>query len=343
MSDTEKPQEETQVVSTQAKKDIFIDLLILSLISGTIGLGLYFVMMPFKKVSPSDALYSTVVKGDRLSSNRDALVGSILTAVKASATKSFELEKEEKAIVDNFEKEFKQGIKTYEEMKADGDTTVAFVNAPDDNGVTPLMRICYTNLLRSDQTLSRDKSRLRFVEQMLARPETDIQIKDNQGFTALHWAAWSGFPTIAEKLIDSGLQIDQTENNGYTPLALAAMRGHNEVVAMLLKRGANKDAKTKDGESALDLVKKNAAAYSKRNSAVYALIYVKSHHDAYEKTHQLLDPSYTPAEIISADEKKQQERDDQLEAAIVPVLELAQKLEAEAKKEAEEKAKAEKK
>ncbi len=341
MSDSEQSNETTAAQDKEVKREIFVDLLILSLISAVIGLGLYFVMKPFKKESPSDALYSTVLKGDRIGSSRSGLVDSIVAATKASSTKATQLDEDEKKTLENYEKEFNQGVKKYKELAADGETAVSFVNAADDNGITPLMRVCYSNLLRSDRSLSRDKTRLRFVEQLLTQPDIDIQLKDKHGFTALHWAAWSGFPIIAEKLIDSGLQINQTENNGYTPLALAALRGNNEVVAMLLKRGADKDAKTKDGETALDLVKRNSDAYGKRAGAVYSLIYDKNHHGAYGETRQLLDPSYQDSEMSEKEkmakklEQSAKERDKKLEAKAQELLDLARELDKQAKAEQE--------
>ncbi|OQR99647.1 hypothetical protein ACHHYP_05402 [Achlya hypogyna] len=55
-----------------------------------------------------------------------------------------------------------------------------------------------------------------------------------QGYAALHWAAWEGNPTVMEMLVAAGASID-IENNYYnTPLQWAAWAGHATMVQMLL-------------------------------------------------------------------------------------------------------------
>ncbi len=307
-------------IDKKAWNEIISDLLILSLISATIGVGLYLAMKPFKRVSPSDAIYSTVTKGDRIAMKRASHEAQLKALLQKIVTESKEIDEEEKKIDAAFDKEFEAGEKEYDE----------FINAQDENGITPLMRICYTNLLRSERTADRDKTRLRFVEKLLNHPDVDIQIKDKHGFTALHWAAWSGFPLIAERLIAAGLDINQPEENGHTPLALAAMRGNNEVVAMLLSKGARLDDKTKADKTAQELADENAAAYAMRQSKFYSLIFAAEHLKAYEATLQLLNKS---EEKLSDKEKKAKEKQARLDAALKVVMDILLEEEEEEKKE----------
>ncbi len=311
-------------IDKKAWNEIISDLLILSLISAAIGVGLYLAMKPFKRVSPSDAIYSTVTKGDRVAMKRASLETQLEALLKKIVAENKEIDEEEKKIDTAFDKEFEAGEEKYDD----------FINAQDENGITPLMRICYTNLLRSERTTDRDKTRLRFVEKLLKHPDIDVQIKDKHGFTALHWAAWSGFPLIAERLIEAGLDINQTEENGHSPLALAAMRGNNEVVAMLLSKGAKLDAKTKADKTVQELAKENAEAYAMRKSKFYTLIFAEEHLKAYDATEQLLNKSEI---TLSDEEKKAKEKKERLDAALKVVMNILLEEEEEKKEEKKEK------
>jgi len=76
----------------------------------------------------------------------------------------------------------------------------------------------------------------------------DIFLIDNDGFTALHYAARKGLTEIAKLLVERGAEIDKYPDSskfyaGYTPLILAcdSSRDHKtlEVVKYLVEKGAN--------------------------------------------------------------------------------------------------------
>lgn len=111
------------------------------------------------------------------------------------------------------------------------------------------------------------------MEALLKVEGIDVQAKDNDGFTALHWAAWSGMPATSYLLIKAGLNVNQPENNGYTPLMLAALRGNAEVVRLLLQMGADASIKNAEGLTAEQLVTNSESAYKKRDDWKYSLIF----------------------------------------------------------------------
>ena len=74
-----------------------------------------------------------------------------------------------------------------------------------------------------------------------------IHKKDNNGYTVLHEAAYMGYCTTVEAILDkldtmhdtASINIDVENYIGRTPLHEAARKGHGNVVQLLLDRGAN--------------------------------------------------------------------------------------------------------
>lgn len=108
---------------------------------------------------------------------------------------------------------------------------------------------------------SKKRYRLHYVKRILAQKGVKIEQADIDGWTALHWASWSGLDRVVDRLLDSKASVDRLENNSYTPLMLAAMRGNDRAVVTLLYSGANRNLKNKDGKTALELATEGMAAY----------------------------------------------------------------------------------
>lgn len=228
---------------------IIKDMCILVCIMGALGYACNLAMKPFESVQVTDSLVSLIRKGG-VQDGKD----------------------------DIFLKEFAAGC----EKHAD------FVNTPDSTGRTPLMWAVYTNFNNPELSLAKDADRAYYVQELLNAPGVNIHAKDQDGFTALHWAAWSGMPHSAAMLIKAGLDINEKEGNGYTPLMLAAMRGDDTVVKMLLQLGADTAATNNDGKTAAQLADEKGQAYDKRQSQVYTLIYSDKRSASYHITQQLL-------------------------------------------------------
>jgi uncharacterized protein len=77
--------------------------------------------------------------------------------------------------------------------------------------------------------------------------------KNRMANMPLHAALASGRTDVARVLIAAGAPTDVPDGAGWTPLQLAAANGNGEMVAELLKRGARKDAVNNKGETALAL------------------------------------------------------------------------------------------
>lgn len=228
---------------------IIKDMCILVCIMGALGYACNLAMKPFESVQVTDSLVSLIRKGG-VQDGKD----------------------------DIFLKEFAEGCKEHKD----------FVNTPDSTGRTPLMWAVYTNFNNPQLSMSKDAVRAYYVQELLNAPGVNIHAKDQDGFTALHWAAWSGMPHSAAMLIKAGLNINEKENNGYTPLMLAAMRGDDTVVKMLLQLGADTAATNKDGKTAAQLADEKGAAYDKRKPAAFQLIYAQERSESYHVTQQML-------------------------------------------------------
>ena len=72
------------------------------------------------------------------------------------------------------------------------------------------------------------------VKQHLAAG-TDVNAKDDNGWTPLHFAVYYGHKEIVELLITKGAEVNAKDNNGWTPLHLAVDGGHTETADLLRK------------------------------------------------------------------------------------------------------------
>ena len=82
--------------------------------------------------------------------------------------------------------------------------------------------------------------------------ETDPDHTDENGNTALIFAARDGHVEVAEMLIAYGATVDWQDDEKVTPLILAASRNHPEIVDLLLANGARPAIQDQWGRTALD-------------------------------------------------------------------------------------------
>ena len=76
------------------------------------------------------------------------------------------------------------------------------------------------------------------VRSLLAR-NADVDARQGDGATALHWAAYRNDAETTAALIRAGADVLATTDYGVTPLALAARNGNAEVVSRLLAAGVD--------------------------------------------------------------------------------------------------------
>ena len=89
---------------------------------------------------------------------------------------------------------------------------------------------------------------------------TDVNAKDEDGYTPLYAVAGGGHKEVAELLIAKGADVNPKREDGATPLLIAAVAGHKEVAELLIAKGADVNAKDKKGWTLLQ----HAVMMSKR-------------------------------------------------------------------------------
>jgi ankyrin repeat protein len=79
----------------------------------------------------------------------------------------------------------------------------------------------------------------------------DVNTRQPDGATALHWAAHNDDQPAADLLIRAGANVNAANELGATPLWLAAAQGSAAMVAKLLDAGANPNVALEEGETPL--------------------------------------------------------------------------------------------
>ncbi|NXS76513.1 ASZ1 protein, partial [Pandion haliaetus] len=90
--------------------------------------------------------------------------------------------------------------------------------------------------------------------------------------TPLMYAARKGYPQVVALLVAHGSHINAQDENGYSALIWAAQHGHKSVIFKLLELGADKNLQTKDEKTAAELAKIN------KHSEIYSLLSLAANH-----------------------------------------------------------------
>jgi len=91
------------------------------------------------------------------------------------------------------------------------------------------------------------------VCEFLLANKADIDAKESNGRTPLHFAAAFGLNDVLEVLLKNKANVNAKDDSGFTPLHLAAYVGQLDAASLLLKGGAEVNAKNEAGETPLHL------------------------------------------------------------------------------------------
>jgi ankyrin repeat protein len=91
--------------------------------------------------------------------------------------------------------------------------------------------------------------------EMLLAAQSQVNAKNAEGETPLHWAAGAGLTNSADLLLGHGADINATDNDGNTPLHFAITANRTEMVDWLLGKGANPNLPNREGKTPLDWAK----------------------------------------------------------------------------------------
>ena len=117
------------------------------------------------------------------------------------------------------------------------------VGVRNGRGETPLscvIRSCW-----------RDIEKAKAIIEALIKAGADINAKNKDGNTALHWVSECGHADVVKLLINAGADINAKNKDGDTALHRVSERGHADVVKLLIKEGAKVGVRNKEGEKPL--------------------------------------------------------------------------------------------
>ena len=134
------------------------------------------------------------------------------------------------------------------------------------------------------------------VKLLLERGGIELNRRDAEGNTALHYVCRQGFRDLAALLLDRGADPSQANNRSETPLHTAARSGNREIIARLVEAGADPDASDREGCTPLMRLVEN-----RRTDAALWLIDRGVDTEATDQTgHRALDyaTAYGLAEVV---------------------------------------------
>ena len=88
-----------------------------------------------------------------------------------------------------------------------------------------------------------------------------LEYKDEDGYTAIHRAAYNGHTEVIKKLIQFGANVTAKTNDNWQPLHCASKWDQVDVASLLLQNGANVNAQTQGGQTPLHLVSSNRESH----------------------------------------------------------------------------------
>ena len=103
------------------------------------------------------------------------------------------------------------------------------------------------------------------VRYLVGLPEVELNQRDSENKTALHWAANKHHTDVVQVLIDAGADIDTKDNEGHSPLHYACNDGELDIAKILVEAGAGVHATDDNGDTCLIL----AAYYGHTETVSY--------------------------------------------------------------------------
>ncbi|XP_039128236.1 protein VAPYRIN-LIKE-like [Dioscorea cayenensis subsp. rotundata] len=76
------------------------------------------------------------------------------------------------------------------------------------------------------------------VSELRSRGRDGVDRRDQNGWTALHRAAFKGRTEVVTALVEMGASVDAVDDGGFTPLHRAVEAGHGDVAVWLVRNGA---------------------------------------------------------------------------------------------------------
>ncbi|XP_048838210.1 ankyrin repeat domain-containing protein 49 [Brienomyrus brachyistius] len=105
-----------------------------------------------------------------------------------------------------------------------------------------------------------ERNRLATVQRLLTADASLVESRDEDGYTALHRAAYSGHLEVAQCLMHHGADLHARTVDGWTPLHSACRWNNAAVASYLIQQGAEVNAQTNGLLTPLHLAAGNSGA-----------------------------------------------------------------------------------
>lgn len=133
----------------------------------------------------------------------------------------------------------------------DGKIPLDLATQENDTGIAEFLK--QTQLDLDKQLLTAVQDRNLSKAEVLVSRGANINTKNDDGYTSLHFAVLKNFQSGIDYLIKKGANIDAKDNIGRAPLHWAARDGYLDIVQTITEGGANLDVKDKDNKTPSDL------------------------------------------------------------------------------------------
>jgi hypothetical protein len=130
--------------------------------------------------------------------------------------------------------------------------------------------------------------------------EFDLDVKNNNGSTVLHIAAYYGKYDIVYLLLKNRINLNLQNKQGQTPLHFAVYKNRKDIVYMLLNAGADRNIENNKGENVL------YTAATKRYSSIIKMLLPQYENILYQESNSSIE------ELIL------QEGSNQIEQEVIP-------------------------
>ncbi|XP_049944744.1 uncharacterized protein LOC126426792 isoform X1 [Schistocerca serialis cubense] len=128
-------------------------------------------------------------------------------------------------------------------------TTPQATPQPDDAAVSHLRNL--SGDMKGEMLIAAAKEGSVSKVRTLLAMGADVEAKDENKRTALHWAAAMGHGEVAARLLEVGAGVNARDRWQNTPLHLAAWKGHAAVVRLLAASSADHNARDQSGSTPL--------------------------------------------------------------------------------------------